>query len=170
MIALVDWTFALSAVGLVALVMIVAWLVVHRVVRAACSVAPDFVVMFQIAFAAFPWCWLASFAALVVRARVRTGEWPRGLHVEPEGASFFTGTLVWPAVDPKEFQLHHLGLISGAIGLVLSLAPFAPTAWVAFRARTAHHLALSSAYLAGLLVCVALWTFDPGGFVDWFLD
>lgn len=154
-----DWI----ALALASTLLIVVWLAVHHFVRGAVAVDEDFGVLFQAAFVSLPWSWLAAFVALVLRARLRIGAWPEPMRIEPRW------TIGGGSIDPGEFPVHVLLLWLGAIAVVLSLAAFAPTAWVALRARTPRSKSLTCAYALGLVAFVVLWKVDPGGLVSWFI-
>lgn len=110
--------------------------------------------------------WLLAFGSLVLRARLATGEWPRG-----RSGNYFEGTMVPETIDPKALGLHSdvaflwamlLVYIVPLVLLMLGVSIFDK------RLRQPPWMIavfFASSALAGLTLFL-----DPGGFVEWLAD
>lgn len=110
--------------------------------------------------------WIVSFWALVLRARVYSGQWPRAA-----GGNPFAGSYQPATVDPAIFGLHY-GLACSCMILSIWMVPFAVVSIVlGFRCpilRRSNSFVLAFCLL--LMAWVAMFTVDPGGFMTWFFD
>ncbi|MBL8857092.1 MAG: hypothetical protein JNL28_01125 [Planctomycetes bacterium] len=113
-----------------------------------------------------PSAWLIAFGSLVIRARLRVGEWPHAQSGTP-----FDGTWVDTSIDPKEFGLHHMVVWCG-LGLTAWAVVIGAGVWVAslFWPRIRPPLFLRLLFIATAVACVAVVFGDVGGFFEWFLD
>lgn len=114
-----------------------------------------------------PAAWLALFAALVVRAWIAGGEWPQ--------RSTFSFQDGWDrGLDPGTFGIHYGILVTSWIPVIGCMLLMPALAAVLLRERVESAgdgaprglVAMTIASAALLLI----WTVDPGGTWDWFLD
>ncbi len=116
----------------------------------------------------FTWllaCWLGAFGALVVRARLYTGEWPRP-HDNPFAVGHRPDT-----IRANAFPLLHSAVLLGFVALVFVLPGvilylvgciFSPAL------RPSRRLAVAFVALSALVTVI--WVYDPFGFLLWFAD
>ena len=110
-------------------------------------------------------CWLVLFWLLILRARLKTGDWPHARGGTP-------WTSLYPAnVDPHIFAIHHVAL---GFGLLIGyyLIPFALLVIVlsVFVTRLRVSKLLVASLIALILCAYFIMACDPLGSWSWFMD
>jgi hypothetical protein len=113
-----------------------------------------------------PLVWLATFAALVVRARLHLGEWPVGYSGSP-----FHSSYVRSNIDPGTFELHCGAVWIGLFGLHL-LMPLGILVLVVspFVRGVRPHPSAAVGFLVGGGSIAVLLGMDPGGYFNLLRD
>ena len=99
-----------------------------------------------------PWLWLAVFWLFVLRARLSLDRWPQPYRPDPQDLGFGD---------------HALAIYTIFLGVVVGLLLWAG---VAAKQRQNYAKGWIPFYLSGLGLVILMVLFDPGNFLEWFLD
>jgi hypothetical protein len=111
--------------------------------------------------------WLAAFWSLVVRAWIRTGEWPHAQHGNPISGPYQPST-----IDPKAFGLHCSAVWIGLVALFWVVVPL--TALVIGTRLLVPAIRIERGFLPWLLLTIVLVVatilMNAFGSFEWFMD
>ena len=116
-----------------------------------------------------PLVWLGLFALLVLRARWVIGSWPFPTHLVRSGGSELP-SIVHTPLDPMEFPVHTLTIVTLLVPAVLSIAGVVLAHVVLVKRGKSPHPAKLMLSIAGSVALWLLIAFDPGGMFVWLAD
>jgi hypothetical protein len=119
-------------------------------------------------FAVVPWAWIASFVALLLRARAAAGAWPHGARFVPAAG---IGELRRFPVAAETFGLHYELVAGSLVATPLALLASATLAMLASPVRTRREVSSAVATgIGGAAIVFAISVVDPGGSFGWLRD
>jgi hypothetical protein len=119
--------------------------------------------LFHGLMALLPAVWLATFGSLVIRARVRSGEWPRAGYEDP--LEIFGW--VPPALGADTMPFHALAVPCVLLAAASSLLFYPALAVLDRKVNGERALRTRPLYVLGFTGMLFVIVFDPGGFFAW---
>jgi hypothetical protein len=116
--------------------------------------------------APLPGVWLSCFGTLLLVARLDAGRWPQ---FEPVTAEHVFGGKPWPLQSDAFSALYLVGAWL-FLPAVFSVCAYVPLAWSARRNAEPTSSRMHVGFAGSFLALCALFWFDPGGVVRWWID